>query len=189
MKTKFPGLLAVGLLAASLPAQSAIVSSYDFSVDTATELQGTFSLQGRDEDNAVYGDPLIFELFPTPNLQFLQARRDSSGMVFGTNGVGYPDDPYFDSADLPSSDSSQTFGPYSGYYTNGGQFAQGGTPVYWRYFNWQDTGGEDGTFSGAFCFSTSSTTCSTAPVPLPAAAWLLLSGLGGLGFIGRRKAA
>jgi hypothetical protein len=27
-----------------------------------------------------------------------------------------------------------------------------------------------------------------APVPLPAAAWLLISGLAGLGFIGRRKA-
>ena len=39
--------------------------------------------------------------------------------------------------------------------------------------------------TNAFEFSNLSST----PVPLPAAAWLLLSGLAGLGFVGRRKAA
>lgn len=179
MRTKLPGLLAVGLLAGSLPVQSAMV----FSVDNATDLQGTFSLSGY--SSATEYQAPSFALLPS-TMNYLQAWREASGMGFGTMGRGYPDNPYFD---FSSNSSLQTFGPYSGTYTNSAQFAQGGTPIYWRYSNWQDTGGASGTFSGAFCFSTSSTTCtaSTAPVPLPAAAWLLLSGLGSLGFLRRRK--
>ena len=55
-------------------------------------------------------------------------------------------------------------------------------------------------FSGGFDFSLNAggpnvstygelQSFSAAPVPLPAAAWLLLSGLGGLGLVARRKAA
>jgi hypothetical protein len=82
------------------------------------------------------------------------------------------------------------FGPFSGSYTNGGRSDAGGTPVYWLFSDWQDTGGLNGTLSGKFCFSTAEADCPGVPaVPLPAAAWLLLSGLGGLGFLGRRRKA
>ena len=40
-----------------------------------------------------------------------------------------------------------------------------------------------------FLYDTSVDLQIVAPVPLPAAAWLLLSGLGGLGFVGRRRQA
>lgn len=40
---------------------------------------------------------------------------------------------------------------------------------------------------GGYSIDDVSVTDASAPVPLPAAAWLLLSGLGGLGFMGRRR--
>jgi len=51
---------------------------------------------------------------------------------------------------------------------------------------WGDT---DGSFAGFVGMGIAEVMQETTPVPLPAAAWLLLSGLGGLGFVGRRRKA
>lgn len=46
---------------------------------------------------------------------------------------------------------------------------------------------DDNEFFGRFMTGTTSNVAAPPAVPLPAAAWLLLSGLGGLGFLGRRR--
>ena len=51
----------------------------------------------------------------------------------------------------------------------------------------ETVGGVDNEFFGRFMTGTTSNVAVPPPVPLPAAAWLLLSGLGGLGVLGRRR--
>jgi hypothetical protein len=51
----------------------------------------------------------------------------------------------------------------------------------------ETTGNDDNEFFGRFMTGTKSNVAAPPAVPLPAAGWLLLSGLGGLGFLGRRR--
>jgi len=178
------GLVAAALLSAPLASQAAIV----FTTDSATLLQGRFEFTGRSAD-IEYGYPTTFALVPNVSGYLWGQRGFGNKFFFGSGAEGkpIPGDPYR----MPGwNDNPQSFGPFSGSYTNSGQSNEGGTRLYWLFSDWQDTGGSEGTASGKFCFSTAEADCPGVPaVPLPAAAWLLLSGLGGLGFLGRRRKA
>jgi hypothetical protein len=160
MKSKIPGLLIVGLLAGPIPAQAAV----NFSTDTATDLVGTFSVTGTSVDSAT---PSVFD-FGLSFCMPVRATRGTTATV-GLQCAGSPENP---GVNLQVLAGSQVAASVSG-TTNSlaGSVVQ---TFYFLFSDLHDTGGPDGTFSGAFCFSRSSTGCASS-VPEPQAA--TLSGL------------
>ena len=98
----------------------------------------------------------------------------------------------------PCVDSTFTFRLFSGANLLGAYTITPDDNVYDFYGYWSSapitkieirdvTANVDNEFFGRFY--TGATAYSAPPVPLPAAGWLMLSGLGGLGFLGRRNKA
>jgi hypothetical protein len=156
MKSKIPGLLTMGLLAGPITALAAV----NFSIDTATDLVGTFSVTGTTVESAV---PSVFDF----GLSFclpVRVSRSTTATV-GLQCAGSPDDPRASLQDILA--GQQAAGAVSG-ATN--SLAGSAVPTFYFLFSdLQDTGGSGGTFSGSFCFSKSSTGCAASvPQPEPA---------------------
>ena len=192
MKKEILGLLAVWLLAgpSNALANGCPFPPITFSADNNTDVAGSFAVCGAYWTSV---GPTTFSWLPSGTPYFWLGRDTNYDepkdyiIFFGTAASGAtPNDPQF-LAPMPT--APRGFADMSGMYSD--PTGDGtGPDVFWRFYDFNDTGGPEGTFTGDFCFSTSAATCAApSPVPLPAAAWLLLTGLGGLGFIGRRRKA
>jgi hypothetical protein len=152
MKLQISRWLAAALMTGPALAHGAI----NFSTDTATTVAGTFSITGTTVESAT---PATFD-FGLPFCMPVRASRDTTAAV-GLQCAGAPDDPRVSF----QNSTPQTHGPVDGAVSSlaGSSVAT----FYFRFSDLQDTGGSNGTFSGAFCFSRSPTGCGSAD-PIPA---------------------
>lgn len=156
MKSKILGLLTAGLLAGPTATQATVT----FWTDTATDLVGTFSVTGTSVESAV---PAAFDFGLSFCMPVRVSRGTSAGV--GLQCAGSPDNPSAILQDVLA--GPQVSGSVSGTTSS---LAGSAVPTfYFAFADLEDTGGAGGTFSGAFCFSRSSTGCAAfVPAPEPA---------------------
>ncbi len=161
-----------------------------FTTDTSTDLIGTASATG--DSGRILLRPSAFASFlpglagSNPDI-FLD--RSEFSVSFGTFNIGLPDNPI---NVFRLGDDAQAFDNFSGIFRNNvGIGGPGGRrDVFFLFTNMMDTGGDDGTFSGNFAFSTTGPIIPN-PIAVPESSTfgLLCLSLVGLGFVRRRRNA